>query len=125
MGNCKECNATLSEDVEVCPICGCEQASDNNVKIDNIDKKLTSSPTILTQPISDNNLEEKKLELERLVKRGNECFSSGRAWLGAKDRTRARKEFQRAFNYYENALKMNPNHEKAREMRSKCLFKMA
>ncbi len=118
----------MGEEVDVCPICGADQTHDYEAKIDNIDKKLTSSPSILISDSSQfeyENEESKQLELERLVKRGDECFTSGKKWLGAKDRTRARKEFQRAFNYYDTALKMDPTNSKIREMRSKCLFKMA
>ena len=129
MSNCVKCNSILSDNVEVCPICGANQPINEDRKLDNIDRKLSSSPNILSTGISEYNSEyaseNPEQELERLKKRGDECFNSGKKWLGAKDRTRARKEFQRAFNYYDTALKIQPNNETIRELRSKCLFKMA
>ena len=125
MGKCVKCSSILGEDVEICPICGADQSTGDFVEIPNVDNKLTSAPSILSQELIESEEQEKKLEVERLVKRGDECFKSGKAWLGAKDRPRARKDFQRAFNYYETALKILPENEKVREMRAKCLFKMA
>ena len=125
MGKCVKCSSILGEDVEICPICGADQSTGDFVEIANVDNKLTSAPSILSQEFIVSEGQDKKLEVERLVKRGDECFKSGKAWLGAKDRSRARKDFQRAFNYYETALKILPDNEKVREMRAKCLFKMA
>jgi hypothetical protein len=125
MSKCIKCSSLLGDEVDVCPICGAGQPSKNDAQIDNVTEPLTNSPNFLAQLDNEEPIEDKKQEIERLVQRGDECFSSGKAWLGAKDRTRARKEFQRAFKYYETVLKMDPANEKIREARSKCLFKMA
>ena len=125
MTNCIKCNSILSDNVEVCPICGATQPISEESKMDNINKQLSSSPSILSSSTSAYDSANPELELERLIKRGDECFDSGKKWLGAKDRIRARKEFQRAFNYYDTALKIQPNNDRIRELRSKCLFKMA
>ena len=127
MSNCVKCNSILSDNVEVCPICGATQNLGDAANVDNIDRKLSSTPSILvsgTSASSDDNAND-EMELERLIKRGDECFNSGKKWLGAKDRSRARKEFQRAFNYYDTALKLEPDNDRILELRSKCLFKMA
>ena len=125
MGKCVKCSSILGEDVEICPICGADQSTGDYVEIPNVDNKFTSGPSILSQELIELEEKDKKLEVDRLIKRGDECFNSGKAWLGAKDRSRARKDFQRAFNYYETALKILPDNERVREMRAKCLFKMA
>ena len=125
MPKCIKCNSILGDNVVECPICGSYQDHGDDVKIDNIDTSLSNSPNVMNVEYSGESYEDSKLELERLVNRGDECFKSGKAWLGAKDRTRARKEFQRAFKYYETALKLDPTNEKVRDMRAKCLFKMA
>jgi tetratricopeptide (TPR) repeat protein len=125
MVNCRKCNSILGEDAVTCPICGAEQSVGEVVEIDNIDKTLTSSPNILSQGLLEDERMDNEAELERLIKRGDECFNAGKKWLGAKDRSRARKDFQRAFNYYDTALKIDPNNDRIREARSKCLFKMA
>ena len=137
MPQCYSCGTILGEDVRICPICDAVQNKIYNSGLDNIDNKLVSTPTILTTNDSEsfynNSLndespdytEDREQEIVRLMKRGDECFNSGKAWIGAKDRSRARKEFQRAFNYYETVLKLDPDFEPAREARAKCLFKMA
>jgi tetratricopeptide (TPR) repeat protein len=125
MGKCVKCSSILGEGVEICPICGADQSTGDFVEIPNVDNKLTSGPSILSQELIESEEQDRKLEVDRLIKRGDECFNSGKAWLGAKDRSRARKDFQRAFNYYETALKILPDNERVREMRAKCLFKMA
>lgn len=125
MAKCIKCSSFLNVDVTVCPICGAGQPTHNDPKIDNIDNKLSSSPSFLSQGTEEDDPKERELEIKRLIQRGDDCFKSGKAWLGAKDRNRARKEFQRAFNYYDTVLKMEPNNERIREARSKCLFKMA
>jgi hypothetical protein len=125
MSNCIKCNSILSDNVEVCPICGATQNLGDTASVDNIDRKLSSTPSILASGTSEYDIANDEMEMERLIKRGEECFNSGKKWLGAKDRSRARKDFQRAFNYYDTALKLQPNNDKIRELRSKCLFKMA
>jgi hypothetical protein len=125
MARCIKCSSFLGDDVSVCPICGAGQPSESDDKVDNVDTTLSNSPSFLTNEASDNEYIDKRTEIKRLSLRGEECFNSGKAWLGAKNRKRARKDFQRAFNYYETILKMDPNNEKARDARSKCLFKMA
>ena len=125
MAKCIKCSSLLGEGVEVCPICGAGQPTNEEANIEYSEDTLTNSPSILTQIDSEESQENQKEEIERLIQRGDECFNSGKAWLGAKDRSRARKEFQRAFSYYETVLKMDPNNDKIREARSKCLFKMA
>ena len=125
MAYCIECSTTLGNDVELCPICGSYQEICGNGSIDNIDKKLNTSTTVLFNKISDGQVLNNEQEIERLIKRGEECFNSGKLWLGAKERRRARKEFQRAFNYYETVLKLDPKHELAKEARARCLGKMA
>ncbi len=129
MTKCSSCGASLADDVAVCPICNASQPQNYNEELDNIDKKLSSSPSLLFKnelyENSFGNADEREFEVDRLLKRGDECFQSGKAWLGAKDRTRARKEFQRAFKYYETILKIDPDNEVAREARTKCLLKMA
>ena len=128
MVKCIQCSSFLGEAVVVCLICCAGQPADGENKIDNVDNSLTNSPSILALavPIEDSeDSQDKEYEIERLAQRGDDCFKSGKAWLGAKDRTRARKNFQRAFKYYETILKLDPSNEKARDARSKCLFKMA
>lgn len=125
MAKCIKCSSLLGEGVEVCPICGAGQPPNEGTNIEYSNDTLTNSPSILTQIDSEESQENQKEELERLIQRGDECFNSGKAWLGAKDRSRARKEFQRAFSYYETVLKMDPGNNKVREARSKCLCKMA
>lgn len=125
MSNCGKCNSILSDNVKVCPICGATQNLDDAANVDNINKRLSSTPSILITEASEYDSADDEMELERLIKRGEECFNSGKKWLGAKDRPRARKEFQRAFNYYDTALKLQPDNDRIRELRSKCLFKMA
>jgi len=129
MAKCKICGASLADEVVVCPICDSNQPENYYEGLDNIDKKLSSSPSLFFKKEQEDNIfgnaEGMEFEVERLLKRGEDCFKSGKAWLGAKDRTRARKEFQRAFKYYETVLKIDPDNEVAREARTKCLFKMA
>lgn len=128
MARCINCGTNIGKEVEVCPICEAGQVRSYNPGIDNVDRQLTSSPSLLFgDRFSDNQeyIENEKKEIARLIKRGDECFNSGKAWIGAKDRSRARKEFQRAFNYFETVLKMDPDNEIAREARARCLFKMA
>lgn len=125
MVSCISCGSTLGDEVIICPICGADQSSAKDVDLDNVSKKLVSSASILIHGTTEENISEKKLEIERLIKRGDECFDSGKAWHGAKDKSRARKEFQRAFKYYESVLKLDPSNGKIREARAKCLFKMA
>lgn len=122
---CIKCGSNLGDEVEICPICGANQSSAEDVDLDNISKKLTNSATILIHGKTEEDVMGTKLEIERLIKRGDECFDSGKKWLGAKDRSRARKDFQRAFNYYEHVLKMEPGNDKVRDLRAKCLSKMA
>jgi hypothetical protein len=125
MGNCKKCGTTLADNVFTCPICSVDHCIENTMTVDNIDQKLNSSPTLLVQDTSGEDPEEKKLEAGRLIKRGDDCFDSGKAWLGAKNRAHARKDFQRAFKYYNCVLRLDPTNDKVREARSKCLLKMA
>ena len=125
MVSCIKCNSTLGDNVITCPICGTNQSSAEAVDLDNVSKQLTSSATIMIQGDSEDEYVDTKLEVERLIKRGDDCFNSGKKWRGTKDRSRARREFQRAFKYYETVLKLDPTNEKARNARSKCLMKMA
>ena len=125
MASCIKCSTTLSDDVIVCPICGADQSSANDVDLDNVSKKLTSSATILIHGTSEDDYIDKKLQIERLIKRGDECFKDAKKWLGAKDSARVRKDYQRAYNYYDSALRLDPNNERIRDARQKCLLKMA
>ena len=125
MISCIKCGSTLGSDVYICPICGANQSSANDVDLDNVSRKLSSSASILIRDTSEEDIMEQKLEIERLIKRGDECFKSAKAWQGAKDKSKARKEYQRAFKYYETVLRLDPNNERIREARAKCLFKMA
>jgi RNA polymerase subunit RPABC4/transcription elongation factor Spt4 len=118
------CGTILGEHAEFCPVCDSEKLYHDNPGMDNVDKKLSSSPSLMSEYIGEETIDN-PIEIERLIKRGEECYRSGKAWQGAKDRTRARKEFQRAFKYYEIVLKIDPENEAAREARAKCLFKMA
>ncbi len=137
MPHCYSCGTLLGDDVRICPICDSIQDRFSSSNLDNVDNKLVNTPNILSSYNStdagNTSNYSKGVEFEgdmaeeiaRLMKRGEECFKSGKAWLGAKDRSRARKEFQRAFNYYETILKLDPDNEPAREARARCLFKMA
>lgn len=73
------------------------------------------------EPFDENDL---RLQVSRLMERANERFEAGRAWLGSKERAKARKEFERAFNYYGEILKIDPTNPQAREFRAKCLQKI-
>ena len=153
MTKCKVCGAGLADDVTICPICNADlTVSDNDssdpgeeniteesnestestdtsadhgdtIHIEETESVESAEKTESTEPTM--SADETEKEIERLLKRGDECFSSGRAWLGAKDRSRARKEFQRAYNYYNTVLKLDPDNQPARDARAKCLFKMA
>jgi hypothetical protein len=125
MASCIKCSSTLGDEVIVCPICGADQSSANDVDLDNVSKKLTSSATIMIHGTSEQDHMDKKLQIERLIKRGDECFQAAKKWLGAKDRSRARKDYERAYNYYDRVIKLDPTNAKIRELRQKCLFKMA
>jgi tetratricopeptide (TPR) repeat protein len=115
----------LGDTVIVCPICGADQSSAKDVNLDNVSKQLTSSASILIHGQAEYDINERKLEIERLIQRGDDCFKSAKAWQGAKDKSRARKDYQRAFKYYDSVLKMDPENNKIRDLRAKCLFKMA
>jgi RNA polymerase subunit RPABC4/transcription elongation factor Spt4 len=131
MTHCMNCGTILGDEVEVCPICDARQLYRPYNNINNFDTKFTNKPTRVSQSGYDNTHIDEELstdelvEIERLVRRAEECFNSGKAWLGSKDRSRARKEFQRAFKYYETILKIDPDNEIAKENRAKCLLKMA
>ena len=84
MAKCIECGTSLGGDVLVCPICGANQSSNGDVRLDNIERKLSSTPTFLIKNNSEQEAEQKRLEVERLMKRGDECFNSAKAWLGSK-----------------------------------------
>ncbi len=88
----------------------------------------TLQPEILDSEENDNypnfDLENLKVQVDRLLERALERFEAGRAWLGSKDRIKARREFQKAFNYYGEVLKLDPRNEQAREFRAKCLQKI-
>jgi hypothetical protein len=127
----------LGDEVRVCPICDAVQTRPFGSEYDNIESRLNSTPSVLYgSEAKENNTNENSNgtpafdgdvneEIDRLMKRGAERFKSGKAWLGAKNRPRARREFQRAFKYYENILKMDPEYGPAKEARAKCLLKMA
>lgn len=66
-----------------------------------------------------------KIETERLLERGIECFNKGKAWLSIKNRTAARKEFQRALKYFDSVLKVDPVNKVARDYRSKASQKIS
>jgi hypothetical protein len=136
MSQCLKCGALLADDVYKCPICDTVQDRYQNSDLDNVDRTLTSSPNYIipragfedTNSKSNNEKNHQENvgdEVARLMKRGEECFNSGKSWLGAKDKTRARKDFQRAFKYYETILKLDPENDTAKEARAKCLLKMA
>jgi len=127
MGYCIECRAIIGADVEKCPICGTNQPTVEYVNLDGVPTRQTNtaSSTHTGTGCAGTNIQNQQDEVWRLLGRGDECFESGKAWLGMKDRVRARKEFQRAFNYYETVLKLDPNNEKARNARAGCISKMA
>ena len=129
MAHCMICGTILGDEVEVCPICNAKQVYRPYNNLDNMDQKLTNTPSRILQMVDEGGYtepsQEDLKEVERLIIRAEECFRSGKAWLGAKDRSRARKDFQRAFKYYETILKLDPENEIAKENRAKCLLKMA
>jgi tetratricopeptide (TPR) repeat protein len=132
-----KCNTMLADEVRVCPICDAVQTRPFGTEYDNVESRLNSTPSVLygseatgnnTNDSSTGNSEfvgDVNEEIDRLMKRAEERFKSGKAWLGAKNRPRARREFQRAFKYYENILKLDPDFGPAKEARAKCLLKMA
>ncbi len=61
---------------------------------------------------------------EEAYQRGKEYMESGRKWLAGGHRPRARDFYQRAFRYFERALRLNPDHEGAKKLKSRCLGKM-
>jgi tetratricopeptide (TPR) repeat protein len=65
-----------------------------------------------------------EMEIDRLLKRGQQCYQQGKAWIAMKNRKNARKDFQRALKYYENVLRLDSSNNEAREFRGKCLQKM-
>ncbi len=127
MGYCIECGAMVGADVEKCPICGAKQPTVEYVDLDGVPIRQID-PTSSTRNgngSAGTNIQKQQDEVLRLLGRGDECFESGKAWLGMKDRVRARKEFQRAFKYYETVLKLDPNNEMACKGRAGCMSKMA
>lgn len=64
-------------------------------------------------------------EIQRLMKRGIECYNTGKAWLATKNRQSARKDFQRAVKYFDTVLKIDPENQQAKELRAKSMHKIS
>lgn len=105
-----------------CPHCGAPALYKNKVIEGEPDRDIKKKIEELPREELENYLNEE--ECERLFKRGFDCYTKGKAWLAQKDRQKARTELQRALKYFENILKIDPAHERARELRAKCVQKM-
>jgi hypothetical protein len=88
-----------------------------------VSDELTVVPDDIND-FSDQIPEDPDLQVNRLMARALERYEAGRAWLGSKDRKKARREFQKAFNCYGEVLKIDPNNMEAREFRARCLQKI-
>ena len=131
MVTCMNCGALLGDDVEICPLCGVNQllAAETKVNIP-VKEPIHPLPGAAQESTQDTTAHdeagtERSQNTSRLIQRGDECYNRGKSWLRMGDRNRARKEFQRAFNYYETVLKLDPGNKTAREARNKCLSKIA
>ena len=96
-------------------------------QVDEQPEEITGEDQIESDPIENFetlDIEDLQLQVSRLMERANERFEAGRAWLGSKNRAKARKEFERAFNYFGEILKLDPSNAIAREYRAKCLQKI-
>jgi hypothetical protein len=119
---CVYCLKKIDSLHEPCPYCSAPPVKKS--KIDH-----TEQHTELIKQIENAAPEEKieylnKFEAERLFSRGLECFNKGKAYHATKNRSSARKEFQRALKYFEQLLQIDPVNPEVRELRSKCLQKM-
>jgi hypothetical protein len=58
------------------------------------------------------------------LEQGRKCLELAKAYTGKQQRAQARREYQRAFSYFEDVLKIDPHSQEAREGKSQCLRKM-
>lgn len=96
-------------------------------QVDETDEEMTGADQLDSEPMENYepfDIEDLPQQVRHLLERANERFEAGRAWLGTKDRAKARKEFERAFNYYGEILRLDPSNAQAREYRAKCLQKI-
>ena len=152
MAFCENCYAEIRIGERTCPQCGNQQRLWwEECGLKGIFKETPSRTSIRPEassfePINDPNpnttlesenmdsedqedfssfdLEQMQPHVDRLLERAQERYEAGRAWLGSKDRIKARREFQKAFNYFGEVLKLDPSNEQAREFRAKCLQKI-
>jgi tetratricopeptide (TPR) repeat protein len=108
---------------EPCPHCGAP-ALKRNLPNKEEERKL------LVKKLEDAPVEEREhlieqIEMERIFKRGLECYANGKAWLAVKNRERARKDFQRALKYFDQVLKIDSTNTEAREYRAKTARKIS
>lgn len=122
MAFCINCFKKIESMYEPCPHCGAPPI-----------KKSQPDPTeerkLLMKKIEEAPAEEReelisRLEIDRIMKRGIECYLNGKAWLAVKDRDRARKEFQRALKYFDRVLKIDSTNRDARDFRAKASQKI-
>ena len=61
---------------------------------------------------------------QSLLEQARKCLEQAKAYSGKQQRAQARREYQRAYGYFEDVLKIEPNSQEAREGKSQCLRKM-
>jgi tetratricopeptide (TPR) repeat protein len=121
MAFCINCFKKIDSMREPCPHCGAPALYKSNESPD-ID---TGNMDLDNIPEAEKGDVQKNLEIQRLLKRGIECFNKGKAWVATNDRARAKKDFQRAVKYFERVLKLDPSNREARDFRTKSVQKMA
>ncbi len=65
-----------------------------------------------------------KKELDHLIRRGKECLDVANAYHSSGNKTVARQNFQRAFQYFDEALKIDPADPMAKQLKDSVVRKM-
>jgi tetratricopeptide (TPR) repeat protein len=108
---------------ESCPHCGAPAIKKNQPNIEEERKLIIKR--IEEVPVEERGNLLVQIEIERIFKRGLECYANGKAWLAVKNRERARKDFQRALKYFNQVLKIDSTNNEAREYRAKTARKIS
>ena len=119
---CVYCFKKIDSLRDPCPYCGAPAVYKSDFNTFGRQGDKTNDIENITESEKDDYII--KSEVSRLYSRGMECYKTGRAYLASKNKSSARREFQRALKYFETILKIDPTHIEARELRSKCLQKM-